>query len=406
MDGKQRVYAQLVLGGAELRRFAHAEIRDKLSRARSLARLEGLVFWPSGDPGLDGLVRGHCRELGIGLYLWLPVLADAGFEAADDELAENAWNSGVAGGSGAWENLGKGDETFRFACPLAKKQNRRIRERCRDELPRYDGAFLDRIRYPSPANGLENLFTCFCPRCLERNPDFARWRENARDLRGRFASAVDADLDRWGTFAAVLADFELSEFMAARALLLAGEIAGLVGAARDLGKFVALDLFAPSLAVLVGQDYHFLGDLADWIKPMIYCHARGPAGLPLELACFARGLMRWGRFSEPAVMEFVTRSFLLPGAPSSADILETEGVDEAFAGEEFAAAARLAACPVHPGFECVRHPDFDLDMDEGGIRRYLAEFSAAPAVVLSWNILYTPDEFLRIAAEERRDIHD
>ncbi|MDR1611708.1 MAG: hypothetical protein LBT97_02865 [Planctomycetota bacterium] len=398
---KRGVYAQLALGAAERGRFSPREIIDRLGRAADIVRPDGLVFWPSGDAALDGLVRGRCRELGLDLYLWLPVLADAGFDPAERDLAENAWGGGPAGGSGAWARLGSGDETFRFACPFAEGQAGRIRARCRDELPGYDGVFLDRIRYPSPANGLENLFTCFCPRCLERTPALAAWRDNARGLRERLRSATDVDLGRWGTFQALLAAFGLPEFAAARSLVLAEAVAGPARLARGMGKLVALDLFTPSLAALVGQDFRLLGGLADWIKPMIYCRARGPSGLPLELACFARGLLEWGRFSGPEVMAFVARSFSLPAVPRSADELESGGVDLAFAAAEYAAARGSAAVPIHPGFECVRHPDFDLDPDGDGIRRCLAAFSAAPAVVLAWNILYTPDDFLRIVAEGR-----
>lgn len=397
-NGEQGVYAQLVLGAAERERFAEADIVAKLGRARELARLAGLIFWPSGDARLDKLVRGRCRELGVELYLWLPVLADAGFEAADDELVETAWGSGGDAASGAWTHLGTAGETFRFACPLAPGQLRRVTARCRDELPDYDGVFLDRIRYPSPANGLESLFTCFCPRCLERAPELARRRGDILDLRRRFAAATDADLERWGTLRAALEEFPLAEFFAARSRILAGAVAGLVRLAHEMGKKAALDLFSPCLAAPVGQDYCLLGDGADWIKPMIYCHARGPAGLPLELACLARGLMAWGRFSEPAVMAFVARSFALPAVPPSVDGMERAGIAEAFAAGEFAAAAGDAACPVYPGFECVRHPDFDLNMDADGVRRYLAAFSGAAAVVPAWNLLYTPDDFLGIVA--------
>ena len=55
--------------------------------------------------------------------------------------------------------------------------------------------------------------------------------------------------------------------------------------ARGRGLQVGLDLYSYSLAPLVGQDYELLSRAGDWIKPMTYCRAIGPAGLPLELAC-------------------------------------------------------------------------------------------------------------------------
>ena len=60
--------------------------------------------------------------------------------------------------------------------------------------------------------------------------------------------------------------------------------------ARARGLQVGLDLYSYSLAPLVAQDYELLSRAADWIKPMIYCRAIGPAGLPLELACLQEAL--------------------------------------------------------------------------------------------------------------------
>ena len=32
----------------------------------------------------------------------------------------------------------------------------------------FDGVFLDKIRFPSIANGLQDLFSCFCPFCAQK----------------------------------------------------------------------------------------------------------------------------------------------------------------------------------------------------------------------------------------------
>jgi hypothetical protein len=43
-------------------------------------------------------------------------------------------------------------------------------DRLRELLERYDftGVFLDKIRYPSPANGLEEAASCFCEYCYAK----------------------------------------------------------------------------------------------------------------------------------------------------------------------------------------------------------------------------------------------
>lgn len=399
-DGKQRVLAQLVLGKAEQERYAARQVLDRLRAGADLAGVDAMLFWPSRRPELDGMVRDEARRLGMELYLWLPVLADAGRDPDPSEQTVDAWGTTGHGVSGAWQGLGKGDETFLFACPLAPDQLSRAEARMRDELPDYDGVFLDRIRYPSPANGLESIFTCFCPRCLERYPEAAKWREFAHELREKIASAVDADLRRWGDWNGLIRSFGHDPMITGCAVIIEEMVSRFSARARGMGKKVGLDLFSPSIAWLVGQNYSLLGEHADWIKPMSYCHAKGPAGLPLELACLARGLLAWSQhLSKDEIMYFMGRTFPNAGLPSTAAELEKKGLSEKAAGKELSLAAKQTTATLYPGFECVNHPDFDLEMTEKGVRAYLDAYAAAPGVVLSWNILYTPNSFLRVVGE-------
>jgi hypothetical protein len=71
------------------------------------------------------------------------------------------------------------NETFRFVCPNNPASRRKTIRRLRELLGRYSvaGVFLDKIRFPSPANGLDEVFSCFCDHCR------------------RAAKAVDLDLD-------------------------------------------------------------------------------------------------------------------------------------------------------------------------------------------------------------------
>ena len=97
-------------------------------------------------------------------------------------------------------------------------------------------------------------------------------------------------------------------------------VSELAGEVRAAGKTVGLDLFTPAIAPLVGQDYGLLAPLSDWVKPMSYCHAKGPAGLPLELAGFVRGMKAWGRnIDEKTIAAFAGRSFGGIELPGSAD---------------------------------------------------------------------------------------
>lgn len=207
-----------------------------------------------------------------------------------------------------------------------------------------------------------------------------------------------ADFAKWSDMAGLFRAFGLEWGLKNRADAVQYLVGSLAHEARKRNKKVGLDLFTPSIATAVGQDYNALSTLCDWIKPMSYCHAKGPAGIPLELASLARGLMAWSpNVPGKDIMEFVGRSFAIADLPGDPALLEQNGLDENFAGTEFALAKHSVSCPVYSGFECVKHPDFDLDMSENGVRRYLAALRDAPGVVLSWNILYSPESFLRLA---------
>ncbi len=397
----RRRLAQLVLGRSERERFSIPQVLDCLSLATRVAGLNGLLYWPTRDAAIDAAVLGRARELGLELYLWLPVLADAGVDWAEADLTEDAWGNRGYGASGRWANLGHGDETFLFACPNAPAPLEAARGRIRGELPDYDGVFLDRIRYPSPANGLEAVFTCFCPRCRERHPRSGEWRDKLRDKIDALLPLRASDRNFSSTLGSLLDDPDLSDYRLSRIESVNRLVATLAGEAKGQGRKVALDLLAPNLTLFTGQCYETLGKMADWIKPMYYCRARGPAGLPLELACFARGIKAWcPKVDESDIMEYVGQIGGIPNLPASADEVELRGLDENCAGDLYARDAKHAAYPIFPGFECVRHPDFDLDMTEEGVRKYCRAFHSAPGIVLAWNILYTPEAFLRIVAED------
>lgn len=395
-----RIFSQLVAGKSEQSRFSIEAMAAKLKLAKDRIGLDTVLFWPSRNRELDASLRGCCRDLGMGLYLWYPVLADTGGDPLEAEMVVDAWGGKGQGKSGCWGGLATpGDENFLFACPRAEGVHNKNIARLELELPDYDGVFLDRIRYPSPANGLEMLFSCFCPRCLDAEGEAVYWRKSALEARKWLECASDGDLERLDGLIHLFRDFGLDRFFANKAKTIAKMTAPYVKLAMKSDKTIGLDLFSPMLSALVGQDYEQLGALSDWVKPMSYCHARGPAGLPLEIVCLVRGLTAWGRgLSESAVMDFVGKSFSLTGLPRSAESLEMNGLREDVAGREFNRANRIVHGRVYPGFECVQHPDFSLNMTEAEISRYLSSLSSAPVLILSWNILYTPESFMKVVA--------
>ena len=100
------------------------------------------------------------------VYLWFSALSDI-YGMTEDDLVVN-WRGARSRGWGGWaEKGGDVEETFRFACPNNPAVREKTTLRLRELLTRYDfnGVFLDKIRFPSPANGADEMLSCFCDHC-------------------------------------------------------------------------------------------------------------------------------------------------------------------------------------------------------------------------------------------------
>src|SRR5262249_43277335 len=80
------------------------------------------------------------------------------------------WRGEPSRGWGGWAERGSEvSETFRFACANNPAARRKTLARLGELLARYpfDGVFLDKMRFPSPANGIDEVASCFCRHCHE-----------------------------------------------------------------------------------------------------------------------------------------------------------------------------------------------------------------------------------------------
>ncbi len=159
----------------------------------------------------------------------------------------------------------------------------------------FDGVFLDRIRYPSCTNGFESLFTCFCEFCQTKfsalyGVSLEPSRPKIADLLKKLKQLSAQELNRHHRLESLWDGSGLETFFEFRNKNVYGRVNTFVDYARSQDKQVGLDLYTPSLAPFVSQDYRFLSQCCDWIKPMSYCHVIGPAGVPLEIFCLIQAL--------------------------------------------------------------------------------------------------------------------
>lgn len=368
-----------------------ARLRSRLRVALDAVPLSALLVGWDPLPGQWEVCAAEAALRGAELYLWHPLLSEL---APGKERLYTVGMDGRAGSSRA----GSAGEDFAFVCPNHPDTAGIIAGRLRAALERFpsQGLFLDKIRYPSPAVGLTASLSCFCRHCettaQAAGLDLAAVRSRLRQVvEGRGGPAAlsalgigpaddhsDGLLWRWQRF---------------RSRSIARLVGEASAAARDRGRRVGLDLFAPLLSRVVGQDYRELAPLADWVKPMLYCRTAAPAGLPLEMAGLSRDL-------GPDWQAALAASLGQPDQASQAPPVDSLSLE--VAAEQARAARRLAGeVPIMAGFEVVDRPGV-CRVSPAVASQYarLLRSSGASGLVLSWDILDAPPENLSAVARE------
>jgi hypothetical protein len=210
------------------------------------------------------------------------------------------------------------EETFRFVCPNNPVVRGKVVRRLRELLARYafGGVFLDKIRLPSPANGVDEMLSCFCDHCraaaasVDLDLDAVVKILADRAIDPRASTETTGNGASWWLDALLAGNDILSRFLRFRAESVAALVAELSEQARRMGRRVSLDLFSPCLAFLVGQDYRRLKQYCDWAKPMTYRLAQGPAGLRLEIPALIEGVANRFGLDEARIVEWSARARL------------------------------------------------------------------------------------------------
>ena len=170
------------------------------------------------------------------------------------------------------------------------------------------------MRFPSPANGLEEVTSCFCDHCRSAAKamdldleDIVRLFDDCIIVLGATQSGGASGSGRHWLTEIAAANPLLHRFLRFRMDSITSLVAEAYEVVSGLGRRVAADLFSPGLAPLVGQDYRSLARYCDWIKPMTYRVAKGPAGLRLEIPALAEGISRMFGVREARISEWAAR---------------------------------------------------------------------------------------------------
>ncbi|MGL1890808.1 MAG: hypothetical protein OCD02_04240 [Spirochaetaceae bacterium] len=394
---------QLYLGVEEKESFSLADIKDKIARTKGYLDLKKLMIWDVNPSDDTKEIINFCKENKIETYLWHPVFADMNhIDITTKNMAQVPYHKDLDL-SGIWDKIGKGEEGFLFVDPTDNLINDNNFNQFKSSMEEYeyDGVFLDRVRYTSPANGFESIFstffTSYSSYCLEQNMDLKSEMSKVSNFYKKISTLDDKKLNSFNNFEKIFEDFSSFFQYKRNQIYKAVSLYNKYGFNND--KIVGLDLLSPGLSFFTGQDYSLLSTQCDWIKTMSYCYAMGPAAFPLEIICLTNGFRNLApKVSESAFLRFLQRHFGFE-LPNNLIEIEKNGVDPKNALVDLKIAQKQVnnSVPIYSGLEIVNCPYFSTKISEGMLDGYIDSLQEEVlGVVASWNIIHIPDNHFKV----------
>jgi hypothetical protein len=266
----------------------------------------------------------------------------------------------------------------------------------------FDSIFLDKMRFPSPADGADEMQPCFCLHCHRAAAEIGldlqevtqvfetkKFRARSQRLRATIQSAMPGSTK-------IAPGSGIERFLRFRFASITNLVAEAGAEARKRGRRVALDLFSRSLALIVGQDYLALAHHTDWVKPMTYRLAIAPASLRLEIAAPVDSLAVL--MGEP-LSRVAQRCFgHLDGFGSDTlRIIRELGVPPAIVMQEVSCAVQqMGAIPVYFGLEVIRYPGvLDVTLGDAACIVTTGRDANAAGTIISWDLMHAPADGIR-----------
>jgi len=394
------VGAQLSTSHSPPHLLTPARVAEAIDRVTSSLDLDILIVGADEIPDLFRDLTDRTSRRAGQVFLWYNLLSDIP-DMQPSDLVVN-WRGESSRGWAGWEAKGSDvRETFRFACPNNPQARQKSLAGISELLARYpfDGVFLDKMRFPSPANGIHEVISCFCNHCRQAAARSGLDLDAVAELfeRGDLALPRTASGGRKAAASWIDILFGPCSLAARFFRFRCDSINGLVAAVRDevlrLRRTLALDLFVPSLASFVGQDYLTLSQYCAWAKPMTYRTAWGPASLRLEIPALAEGLA--GMLQAPNGERAAPR---LPGISAKAiATMKDDSVPLPIVTREIAAAVQvMEPVPVYFGLELVRYPGV-IEITTALVNDMVTAGRAgnAAGTIISWDIMHAPEDGIR-----------
>ncbi len=381
-SGESPIFIAQYLESYDPRKHTPGQVRQRLRDAISRLPLSIVCTGWAVPPEIAAVCAQECSQAGAALYRWHPLLTGDGVFVPRTE----------------WQTLGPGGQAvagfhnlreFTFVCPNQPSVYDAVLEHLDQSLrdKPYQGVFLDRIRFPSPAPDPAGELACFCPACVDQAA-----REGL-DLPALGVEILRLSSTEKGRRELVAQLFQpggaLEALFAFRQRSIQRLIQAAAGVVRQADCAVGLDIFSPALTRMVGQAVAELSKLCDWIKPMSYAHALGPSGLPFELSALVKWLVRQGT-PEKDSLGWLARASCV-ALPASTDTLQKQGVSPTALEGETRLARQQCTGRLYPGIALVEIPGVN-HLAPGQIIKEVHAYrdGGADGLVLAWDLWLTP----------------
>jgi len=402
-------------------------IEQKLNSLLTRFRIRKVIMGWSTDKGLYEKTAELLSKNNIEFYLWFPVFSETGMltdlSPLVDYSGKNIEKNGEYQESHQIFPGSLSEEDFFFCCPNNGANIKKIIDIYKKYFSsiRFNGVFLDKIRYPSfsGSHGNRSVFSCFCPECMEiykkENFDINKLKSHLYDQDASLLSI--SKYSGGGKY--IFQNKVMSSFFQIKKNIIYYSLQKICMYFREKKLGIGFDVFAPFLSPFTGQDLKKLSGLCDFIKPMMYRMTNAPAGLPFE----TDALLQFTCSADPLVYQYFYKLLGIKTEllPLEKDIPLTDGVlpvtgahdiklksnviknipfDLDFSVRELQDLTLDSFCPVYAGIEINRIKDI-AETDPPYIEETIRAFSktGVRGFVLSWNLLDMPEENIAKAAE-------
>jgi len=380
----------------ELLNLSKKEVVNKLKYAfDKLPITHLLIGWHIPDLLLEACKK-ECEKNKTKFVRWQPLLTGDGEVTPREEWQVTSLSGRKIPG---FQSMPE----FTFMCPNCADSANIIYEHIERLTNQgvYDGYFLDRIRYPSPASNPLNNLGCFCKSCQQKALKSGIDLDILQKSLQRLTTSENGKLELISSLFETgegISDDSLNESIVSWMLFRNAGITDFVdGVTKFLhgkGLDVGLDCFSPSLARMVGQDLNSLGRHANWMKIMSYAHTLGPAGLPFEIIDLYKYIISETNLKENEILALLSKSLDVP-IPDSFQKLQKQGLSPRALEREMKKGRESSKIPILAGLELVEIPGVaSLYNDQIILDHKSVHASGVAGLSISWDLLHIPDHRL------------